>query len=104
MSDNTNTYYIYSDSAYAVNACNDWIRKWASNGWKRAKGKKIENLDIIQQLYQILKTEFCNIEIIKVSGHDGNIGNEIADALASGNKLKEQFLINNYHIDINKNI
>ena len=25
---------IYSDSAYCVNMCNDWINKWSQNGWK----------------------------------------------------------------------
>ena len=103
--DPSNTYYIYSDSAYAVNICNDWMWKWAANGWTRGKNKKIENFNLVQQLYHILKKDFCNIEINKIAGHKGDIGNEYADALASGNKLKENFLKQQISfIDKNKNI
>lgn len=28
---------VYSDSAYCVNICNNWIHKWVANGWKRSK-------------------------------------------------------------------
>lgn len=80
--------YIYSDSAYCVNMCRDWIWTWHSRGWVRAKNQPIENLDLVQAIYSYLTIEFNNFTIWKVSGHAGEIGNEIADALATNNEAK----------------
>ena len=40
--DQANNYICYSDSAYVVNTCNDWIRKWAQNGWQNSKKQTVE--------------------------------------------------------------
>ena len=79
---------IYSDSAYCVNMCNDWINKWAQNGWKTSKNEEIKNIDLIKKLYELLKVDFPNFVIKKCIGHSGNIGNELADAAASLNSIK----------------
>lgn len=88
---------IYSDSAYCVNMLNDWIWKWAANGWKRLGDKPIENLDIITEIYEYLKQPkekgMGDLYIVKVSGHSGIIGNELADALATNNIIKYKSLI-----------
>ena len=55
-------YEIITDSMYVVQICNDWIWKWAANGWTRAKNKPIENLDLIKELYDLLNTEFLMAE------------------------------------------
>lgn len=98
-----NEYIIYSDSAYAVNICNDWIYKWAINGWKRSKNQKIENLNLIKELYKHLKREFPNFQINKCKGHDGVLGNELADALASSNMNKFDKLVKENNLEIVKN-
>ena len=79
---------IYSDSAYCVNMCKEWIWSWHSRGWLRAGNKPIENLDLVKQIYNYLTIEFNNFDIVKVKGHNGNLGNEIADALATFDKAK----------------
>lgn len=79
---------IYSDSAYVVNMCREWIWNWQSHGWTRAGGKEIENLDLVKQIYYYLSLEFPNFTIMKVKGHSGELGNELADALATNNKAK----------------
>ena len=38
---------IYSDSAYAVNSYNEWLRGWACNNWRNSKGAIVENLAIM---------------------------------------------------------
>jgi ribonuclease HI len=99
------TYCIYTDSAYCYNIINKWIFNWYANGWKRAKNKTIENLDLIQVLYKYINTDFFKNQIIvkKVQGHNGNIGNEIADAIAVKDKRKinkfKQYLINSKVFD-----
>jgi ribonuclease HI len=89
---------IYSDSAYVVNMCNDWIWKWAAAGWVRAKNKPIENLDLVKQLYELLNFNNIKYTIKKCNGHAGMLGNELADALASDNNLKYKRLVKTYNI------
>ncbi len=90
---------LYSDSSYCVNICNDWIYHWARNEWKlKGKEQQVENLDLIQQIYKILTSEFFFVDIRKVKGHAGNIGNELADALAHGEDQYKKIL-NKYNVN-----
>lgn len=76
---------IYSDSAYVVNMCNTWIYSWATNNWKNSKKQTVENLDLVQEIYNLLQRFFVKPDIEKCEGHMGELGNELADALATGN-------------------
>ena len=40
---------IESDSRYAVECMNTWIHKWASNGWRNARGTEVANQDLIRE-------------------------------------------------------
>lgn len=75
---------ILSDSAYCVNMCSSWIFGWAQNGWTTKDKKPVKNLDLVQRVYQNL-TDFPNFTITLVKGHAGVVGNELADAMATGN-------------------
>lgn len=85
------TYYpderclVYSDSAYVVNMCNEWIWTWAKNGWKNSKKQTVENLDLVQQIYERLNQDFYHCIVRKCPGHMDLVGNELADALATSN-------------------
>ena len=85
---------IYSDSAYCVNICNKWVYSWANNEWRRSRNQEIENLEVIKQIYKVLRTGFPNFTIEKCNGHCGNPGNELADALATGNQAKFVKILN----------
>ena len=75
---------VYSDSAYAVNTFTNWMFNWASNGWIKTTDKRPpENLDLIQAYYDFYQRGY-RIDLRKVRGHSGNIGNELADKLATG--------------------
>lgn len=74
---------VYSDSAYCVNSFTNWIKGWKANGWTRAKGKKLENLDLIKR-YDELICQGYKIDLKKIAGHAGNKWNEMADGLATG--------------------
>ena len=86
---------IYSDSAYCVNIFNSWMESWCANGWTRSGGKPIENLDIIQSIYDNYNKNFLRgqVELRKVKGHADNLGNLLADALATGDSKKVEKLI-----------
>lgn len=80
---------IYSDSAYCVNMINEWIDNWKEMGWCKYDGKEIKNLDLVKELYDC-KHSHPNVKICKVKGHTNDLGNELADALATGNKAKQE--------------
>ena len=89
-------YIIYSDSAYAVNSINDWIRGWAANGWVNSRKVTVENVDLMQEIYKYIDLD--NYLIRKIRGHDGELGNELADAAATGNSRKRDELIDKFNI------
>lgn len=80
---------VYSDSAYCVNSFTNWIHGWKANGWTRAKGKKLENLDLIQRYDELTSMGYA-IDLRKIAGHAGNVWNELADKLATGKLTTEQ--------------
>ena len=77
---------VYSDSAYAINTYTNWMFAWAQNSWVKSDGQIPENLDIIQEFYNLWQ-EGYRIHLVKVKGHSANKGNILADALAAG-KIK----------------
>ena len=84
---------ICSDSAYCVNMINDWIWTWANNDWKNSKKQTVENLDLVKELYKYITKDFFPCQVMKVDGHRGNVGNELADALATNDKRKYQYIL-----------
>ena len=92
-------FIIYSDSAYAVNICNNWIYGWQRNGWVRSKNQPIENLDLIKEIYKYLTTKNLHCQILKCDGHKNILGNELADAYATNNQKKINNLIYKYSIE-----
>ena len=89
---------IYSDSAYVVNMCNEWIRNWARNNWLNSKKVIVENIDLIKQIYNYIILDFPNFQITKVPGHSGVLGNELADAMATNNQAKFDKFLKTYDV------
>ena len=96
--DPDNKYIIYSDSAYAVNMINSWIWTWSKNNWKNSKKQIVENIDLVKELYNYLNINFFNCQVLKCDGHSGNVGNELADALATNNGNKFDKIIKQNNI------
>lgn len=72
---------IFSDSAYTVNAfTNGWIFGWKKNGWKKADGKAVLNIDLWEELYSL--TQIHEVAFHKVAGHADNQLNNRCDELA----------------------
>ncbi len=72
---------VYSDSAYTVNAfLNGWIFSWKKNGWKKADGKALLNVDLWEELYDL--TKYHEVSFHKVAGHADNELNNRCDELA----------------------
>lgn len=77
---------IYCDSAYVVNAFNEWIYSWVRNNWINSSKEPVKNLDLFKEIYEYTKIEFPNFGVYKVAGHNNEIGNELADAYAVAEK------------------
>lgn len=77
---------LYSDSQYCINGATAWRAKWKRNDWKN-KGKPQPNRDYWLELEQHIERLFVKFEWVK--GHDGNEGNEKADALAEQGRLQQ---------------
>lgn len=72
---------LYTDSRYVMDGINQWIHAWKKRGWTTADKKPVKNKELWQRLDEL--REQHDIEWQWVRGHDGNPGNERADALAN---------------------
>ena len=72
---------IYTDSQYVKNGIETWIHAWKKNGWKTSDRKPVKNTDLWRRL-DALATQH-RMQWRWVRGHDGDPGNERADALAN---------------------
>ena len=75
---------IFTDSEFWINVITKWAPGWEAKGWKKPNGE-IKNLDIVQEVYPLYKKS--NATLTWVRGHEGDIGNEMADEWA--NKARE---------------
>lgn len=72
---------IRSDSAYIVNCYKDkWYKSWQNNGWKNSKKEPVANKKLWQEIIPFFENE--SFSFVKVKGHSGEEGNEMADLLA----------------------
>lgn len=62
------TVKVCADSNQVVQGIKSWHASWAKRGWKKSDGKRPENLDIIQPMYELE----CRLNVIPVKekGHD----------------------------------
>ena len=64
------------------------------------KKQTVENLDLVQAIYRHLSKEFYHCVVCKCPGHNDLIGNELADALATGNFKRFMDLLNENGLNI----
>jgi ribonuclease HI len=72
---------LHTDSQYVQQGITGWIHNWKKRGWKTADRKPVKNVDLWQVLDGLAAQH--EIEWLWVRGHDGDPGNEHADALAN---------------------
>ena len=84
-----NQVLILTDSRYVQQGITLWCPSWIKNNWRGSKGP-IKNLDLWQRLHAVCGQNHVRWEWVR--GHNGNMGNERADMLASAEaqKMKQQ--------------
>ncbi len=79
---------VYCDSQYVINAVTRWMPGWKRKGWKKADGKPVLNVDLLQGIDAELPGRRVTFEWVK--GHAGHELNEAADARARAAALAFQ--------------
>ncbi|PKY34963.1 ribonuclease H-like protein [Rhizophagus irregularis] len=87
---------IYTDSLGAINSINS-----AFNSTTRTWLKKTNNLIIIK-IIMLIREASINLKLVKIKGHSGIIGNDIADKLAKKRRCENNLFRNN--VDFINNI
>lgn len=74
---------IHTDSQFWINVLTKWAKTWETYDWQSGPkhNKPIQNLEIVQKLYQLYKTK--NVKLVWERGHVGTKLNELADFWAN---------------------
>lgn len=75
---------LWSDSEYVVKGM-EWSKGWKANGWKKKDGNPPASLELWKEFDAALmavKEAKIKVTFKWVRGHNGNLGNELADELA----------------------
>ena len=72
---------LHTDSRYVMQGITEWMDNWKKRDWKTTARKPVKNKDLWMALDEAIARH--DIEWKWVKGHDGDPGNEEADALAN---------------------
>ncbi len=72
---------LFTDSQYVCKGMKEWISGWKRKNWVAASGGPVKNKELWVRLDKVSAQH--KIDWRWVKGHDGNPGNERADALAN---------------------
>ncbi len=79
--------HVLCDSKYVIDSITKWMPGWKRKGWKKADGKPVMNVDLMQELDALMaerRAEGGRVTFEWVKGHAGHPLNEAADRLANG--------------------
>ena len=72
---------VYTDSQYVKQGITEWLPNWIRRGWRTAAGQPVKNDDLWRLLSAAANAH--RVQWRWVRGHNGDPGNERADALAN---------------------
>ncbi len=72
---------LHTDSQYVMKGMTEWLPGWKRRGWVTADKKPVKNVDLWQRLEQAAGRHALRWTWVR--GHNGDPGNERADALAN---------------------
>ena len=74
---------LYLDSQYVLKGITEWMPGWKAKGWKTASKQPVKNQELWKRLDDLLTRSGHVVDWRWVRGHNGDAGNERADALAN---------------------
>jgi len=75
------TVHLYTDSVYVRSGITSWLAGWKRNGWLTSAKQPVKNADLWQRLEAAAAPH--QVQWRWVKGHNGDPGNDRADALAN---------------------
>lgn len=72
---------LFSDSQYVVRGVNEWRTGWERRGWRNSRGEPVANQTLWHRLFMLVDAR--QVRLHWVRGHQGDVHNEQADALAN---------------------
>lgn len=72
---------LVSDSQYVLKGLSEWRAGWERKGYRNSKGEQVANLALWQQLFAAADARKVTTRWVR--GHNGDVYNERADALAN---------------------
>ena len=82
---------VHSDSTYVVNCFNDrWFEGWLKRDWKNSQRKPVANRDLWEPLVELYLRRADELAFVWVKGHSGDTMNELVDALAVAESMKQR--------------
>jgi ribonuclease HI len=81
---------LYLDSQYVLKGITEWMPGWKAKGWKTASKQPVKNQELWMRLDELLARSGHVVDWRWVRGHNGDPGNERADALANLGVLSAQ--------------
>lgn len=80
------TVQLYTDSEYVCKGLDNWAEKWRKNNWVKYDGSIPANVPYWKELLakrDVLTQRGVKVSVNWIRGHVGNLGNELADHLAT---------------------
>ncbi|MDB5946085.1 MAG: rnhA [Ramlibacter sp.] len=74
---------LYLDSQYVLKGITEWLPGWKARGWRTASKQPVKNVELWKELDALVSQGGHTIDWRWVRGHNGDPGNERADALAN---------------------
>jgi ribonuclease HI len=75
------TVELVSDSQYVLKGLSEWRAGWERKGWRNSKNEVVANLELWKTLFAVADAR--HVKVRWVRGHNGDVYNERADALAN---------------------
>lgn len=72
---------LVSDSQYVLKGLGEWRAGWERKGYRNSKGEPVANLALWKQLFAVADARKVTTRWVR--GHNGDVYNERADALAN---------------------
>lgn len=83
--------HLFSDSEYVIKGMNQGVEKWAKANWLQPDGQVRKNADTWKELVahrQVLVERGVEVKFSWIEAHDGLLGNEDADKLATSGVMR----------------